>query len=230
MPVMDGLEATRQIRTLDGWSDRPILAMTANAFDEDKLACQRAGLNDFIGKPFKPEDLFRTICKWLPSTEVPRTAAGAWAGEQIHPDVPRLSVQPVVATTVKPDETLTRLAKIHGLNIDEGLSMLNGKVDKYLELLMEFVQSHCEDMAKLQQCLDEGQRTQAHHISHTLKGVSGVLSFGAMTEQAMQIDRLLRSSEAVTTADIAAEMQMIRQQFAELRKALYDSSDPPAVK
>ena len=65
MPVLDGLDATRQIRVLPGYRDIPILAMTANAFSEDKTRCLEAGMNDFIIKPFTPDVLFTTLLKWL---------------------------------------------------------------------------------------------------------------------------------------------------------------------
>lgn len=70
MPVIDGLEATRQIRELSGCSETPIIAMTANAFAEDKAKCLKAGMNDFLIKPFTPEKLFATLLKWLDQTEV----------------------------------------------------------------------------------------------------------------------------------------------------------------
>ena len=65
MPNVDGLEATRQIRLLPGYRRTPIIAMTANAFAEDKSRCIDAGMNDFLIKPFDPDTLFSTLLRAL---------------------------------------------------------------------------------------------------------------------------------------------------------------------
>ena len=65
MPVMDGIEASREIRRIANQENLPILALTANAFAEDRARCIAAGMNDFIAKPFEPEDMFKTLLAWL---------------------------------------------------------------------------------------------------------------------------------------------------------------------
>ncbi|MCB1888520.1 MAG: response regulator [Rhodocyclaceae bacterium] len=67
MPKLNGLDTTRRIRQLADQEEVPILALTANAFAEDKAQCIDAGMNDFITKPVIAEDLYRVLFRWLSS-------------------------------------------------------------------------------------------------------------------------------------------------------------------
>lgn len=80
MPVMNGIDATRAIRELPGYAQVPILAMTANAFADDRQRCLDAGMNEHIGKPVAPDMLFLVILKWLRRTN---DKAGSSAGPAV---------------------------------------------------------------------------------------------------------------------------------------------------
>jgi len=70
MPLMDGLEATRIIRTIPALQDLPVLAMTANAFQEDRALCEAVGMNGFMTKPIDFAHLKQQLLNWLVVSEV----------------------------------------------------------------------------------------------------------------------------------------------------------------
>jgi len=74
MPVMDGVQATIEIRKLGRFEALPIVAMTANAMEQDRQRCLSAGMNDFISKPIDPEELWRVLLRWTLRLAVPPPA------------------------------------------------------------------------------------------------------------------------------------------------------------
>lgn len=158
IPNMNGLEATRALRAQG--ARLPIVAMTANAFDEDRLACAEAGMNDFITKPVDPQALFATLLKWLSPH-----AAGA-------------AVPPAPTVTgAMTDEAAwrRRLAAIPGLDAARGLEMLHGKVATYIRLLRLFADSHADNPRNIAEWLAAGDLPQVQQLAHTLKGSAGNL-------------------------------------------------------
>jgi PAS domain S-box-containing protein len=98
MPLLDGFEATRLIRDNPALAGTPVIAMTANASEEDRARCLAAGMDDYISKPFRPNALYATLAKWLsaqpqqePFSGRPSTlsVATTWAGA---PNIIDLSV------------------------------------------------------------------------------------------------------------------------------------------
>jgi CheY-like chemotaxis protein len=84
MPVMDGLEATRQIRVLPGMAELPIIALTAHAFQEERERTTAAGMNGFLSKPFKSEDLYDVVDRWASTGKVV-VGVGAETGDDGEP-------------------------------------------------------------------------------------------------------------------------------------------------
>lgn len=70
MPVMDGYEASRQIRRSGRWPQLPIVALTANAMSEERERCRAAGMSDYLAKPFRREELAALLDLWMPTTTV----------------------------------------------------------------------------------------------------------------------------------------------------------------
>ncbi|WLH34005.1 response regulator [Pseudomonas sp. FP2196] len=71
MPVMDGYEASRQIRQSGRWPDLPIVALTANAMSEERERCRAAGMSDYLAKPFRREELAALLDQWIPTKTAP---------------------------------------------------------------------------------------------------------------------------------------------------------------
>ncbi|MBL8305534.1 MAG: response regulator [Rubrivivax sp.] len=72
MPGMDGHETTRRLRRLPQCAGLPVIAMTAHALERDRELCREAGMDDFIGKPFDPAELFRIVSRWCTKASAPR--------------------------------------------------------------------------------------------------------------------------------------------------------------
>ncbi|MCX7177471.1 MAG: ATP-binding protein, partial [Proteobacteria bacterium] len=191
MPNMNGLEATRAIRALPGWKTRPILAMTANAFDEDRLACQEAGMNDFIAKPVEPDALYHTLLIWLSATTAGKE--NVLPGEQT-------GTGSTTAAAPPQQQSLPRsLVEFAGLDTGRGLAVLRGNAAAYLGLLRQFAGNHGGDTQKLRGELAEGQADAARQRLHALKGVAATLGATRLQAAAETLERALRSAAPAAT-------------------------------
>jgi two-component system, sensor histidine kinase and response regulator len=188
MPVMDGLTATRAIRAEPGFAPLPILAMTANAFNDDRRACLDAGMNDFIAKPVNPKDLYTALLRWLPSQGQSRPPE-----EEIQPSEYLAEVTP---SSLPANAITAQLAEIPGLEIEQGLAAVLGDAEKYLRLLRMFAGLHGDDMKHVLERLADGNTQEAQRLAHELKGVAGTLGARGVSELAARLDTALNESTA----------------------------------
>ena len=137
MPVMDGIETTQAIRRLPRHTTTPILAITANSYNEERNRCLDAGMNDHVGKPVEPEVLFSTLLRWLP-------AVGQ--GLPLHESEPDV-IDPANAGDA------SRLAAIDVIDAAAGLGRLRCQTGRYLKLLGDFAVHHAKDVERLQSFL-----------------------------------------------------------------------------
>jgi two-component system, sensor histidine kinase and response regulator len=204
MPVMDGLTATRAIRRAEAESGRstPILAMTANAFSEDRRRCLEAGMNDHIAKPVEPQNLYNSLIKWLTAgsplqtSELPAPPDKPTASPDASPIAP-----PSLTTIPQP------LTDIDGLDTEFGLASVRGRVGSYLRLLGTFIHAHAGDPDHIGKLIAEHQASEALRAAHTLKGAAGTLGIIAIQQAAAQLEAAMRNMRPET--EIADLLQVL---------------------
>jgi CheY-like chemotaxis protein/HPt (histidine-containing phosphotransfer) domain-containing protein len=212
MPEMDGLQAARTLRDPRARRVGPIIAMTANAFDEDREACLQAGMDDHLAKPVDPEALYQALLRWLP-------AAVAAPGAATLPAPPR----PADAATKESSwpRQRSRLEAIPGLDAPFGLQLFGGNAGLYERVLALFAATYAAGVPPLQQA-DAGTPTATlAEIGHSVRGASGSIGARRVEAAAALVESLAKTG--ASPSELAAAAQVLQDQLVETARRIAEA-------
>ena len=217
LPVMDGFEATLEIRNDPKFTALPVIALTANALEGDRERCLAAGMNDYIAKPIDPNQMFPTLIRHLPAHPVfmpvvdegmPRSGRHA------------VVVAPVTPKRVEEDVILAELAMIPGVDVATAVSRMMGRRDLYARLACRMAAERADLVKQLAQALGASDRLAMAELVHGAKSLLGALGAEAMQQRCVDLQRGLQAGEAIEalvdeiacfSADYAALLQRLKE-------------------
>ncbi|MEZ9198739.1 response regulator [Shewanella sp. 10N.286.54.B9] len=187
MPVMDGYDATRAIRLVPEKRSIPIIAMTANAMSGDREKCLDAGMNDHIPKPINPQEVYRTLAKWIEPTgkELPQP------------------INTVEQETEEPEIVLT------DFDVDSALTRMSGNRKAYKKMLAKVALSQANAVDTTLKAITDNDINAAIIAIHTLKGVAGNIGAMFVVPVAEQIEVTLNEQKQAATCAIDADLQLL---------------------
>ncbi|MDI3326471.1 response regulator [Pontibacterium granulatum] len=222
MPEMDGFEATKHIRKLEaaGASHLPIIAMTANAMKGDREQCLKAGMDGYIPKPIRSEQLYETIEQVLnaaPIEERMRGVGDVAGAIQQEPLAQETQTQEVTADTAS--------ASLEVFDPDGALERVGGDMEVLEDLVTLFYDECPKLMTEIQTTLATGDAVALRRAAHTLKGSAAVFAAKRTVNTALQLELMARDGKLDTAPETLVTLEM---EVERLKQAL-ESRFPPAV-
>ena len=228
MPVMDGYEATREIRANPRFATLPILAMTANATSGAKELCLASGMNDHIGKPIDVDQLFATMTRWIkPKAGLPHVAlvsdvmnAGSEAGNEVSNEAGN-EVSNEVNSEVRAAIDDTNFPIIPCLDLKQAKQRMGGNIKLVRKLIWRFTETQAEAMSRIRAAIDANDIPTAIREVHTTKGLAG--NIGAVQLQALsaELETVLNSHQMdALPAALGAWQQALESVIAQITEVM----------
>ena len=202
MPEMDGYEATRRIRANPAYAGIPVIAMTANAMEQDREQALEAGMIDHIAKPIDPKELFRKLARYItadPAKPFEAVSAGPAAGSE--PAESGAGELP---------------GELPDIDLADGVGRLAGNRGAYRRLQVQFGSS-TRLLDELEAALAGGDRTAAVRSVHSLKSVAGNLGAKELNRAAAQAEAALKAGNEtpILLDGLAAQFGTVAQGIQE---------------
>ncbi len=204
MHIMDGYEATREIRKIDGMGKIPIFAITANAMYGDESKSISSGMNGHINKPVDPAKLYKILRDWLPM---------ATASEDAKHGDNNLDVK--WGSNGQSKINITE-SNVVGLNTELGLKYVSGNQQLYGKLVSDFYFKYLDCEHKVLRLIEEENMKEARIFVHTLSGVSANLGASALSEATYYVDKALKKEETPTNKMLEKFASAARELFSSL--------------
>ena len=199
MPVMDGYEATRELRTEERYRRLPIIALTANALHTERERCLEAGMDGYVAKPVKSRELLAVLVAHLPGREF------GPAAEAASPDDPLQAASGVVSGMAVPAGRA--LPELPGINRQTGLLYANGNHEIYRKILRMFRDSHGHDFEpNLKRALQLADWVGAIRIAHTLKGSARTIGANLLGDLAQALEEACRAQQTDAIEQLLASL------------------------
>ena len=210
MPVMDGITATKAIRSNPRFASLPIVAMTANAMDRDRELCLTAGMNAHLAKPIDPDKLYGALLQWIRPRAVSASASAASSSASA-------AIPALVPTSIPPPDT-GDLA-IPGIDTATALKRTGGNRKRYESLLQRFADSQSCVVEDIRAALAAKDVPTAQRFAHSLKGASANLGANSLAETAAAAEGAIDSNQQVAPA-LESLSRALHVTLAAIRAAL----------